>query len=102
MKMTQSKEYYVISVMAEMAGLHPQTLRYYERMGILHPSRSQGNIRLYSREDVERVKRIKTLTQDMGVNLAGVEIILNLTEQMEKMKIELMKEKEFIKDRIRK
>ena len=100
MRTDQSKEYFVISVVAEMTNLHPQTLRYYEKMGILRPNRSVGNIRLYSLRDVERVRRIKTLTQSMGVNLAGAEIILSLTEQMESLKIEWTKEKQMMMKRI--
>jgi MerR family transcriptional regulator, heat shock protein HspR len=73
---------YVISVVARMVSVHPQTLRYYERLGLVVPSRSQGNIRLYSSRDVERLQLIHRLVNDLGVNLAGVEVILNLTERM--------------------
>ena len=79
-----------------MVGVHAQTLRYYERAGLVRPSRSQGNIRLYSRRDIERVRQIKTLMDDLGVNLAGVEVILRLGEriaemqrQMQEMELEL-------------
>ncbi|UCH34885.1 MAG: helix-turn-helix transcriptional regulator [Armatimonadota bacterium] len=74
---------YVISVAAKLLDVHPQTLRLYERLGLVAPARSESNIRLYSRHDVERVRRIQHLTQDMGVNLAGVEVILDLLEKME-------------------
>lgn len=74
-----------ISVAAEMAGLHPQTLRLYEREGLLKPSRSDGNTRLYTDEDLERLEVILHLTRDLGVNLAGVEIILNMRAKMEAM-----------------
>ncbi len=76
---------YVISVAARMIGVHAQTLRYYERMGLIEPSRSQGNIRLYSMSDIERVRRVKSLMNDLGVNLAGVEVILRLAERMAEM-----------------
>jgi MerR family transcriptional regulator/heat shock protein HspR len=76
---------YVISVAARMIGVHAQTLRYYERMGLIEPSRSQGNIRLYSMRDIERVRQAKTLIDDLGVNLAGVEVILRLAERMAEM-----------------
>jgi MerR family transcriptional regulator/heat shock protein HspR len=76
---------YVISVAARMIGVHAQTLRYYERMGLIEPSRSQGNIRLYSMRDIERVRQVKTLVNDLGVNLAGVEVILRLAERMAEM-----------------
>jgi len=75
----------VISVAARMIGVHAQTLRYYERMGLIEPSRSQGNIRLYSMRDIERVRQVKTLINDLGVNLAGVEVILRLAERMAEM-----------------
>ena len=76
---------YVISVAAKMVRLNAQALRYYERTGLLQPSRSRGNIRLYSLRDIERVQRIKTLIEDMGVNLAGAEVILRLTDQIQEM-----------------
>lgn len=74
---------FFIGVVAELTGTHPQTLRNYERMGLLQPGRSQGSVRMFSARDVDRVRRIRRLTQDLGVNLAGVEVILNLTEKME-------------------
>lgn len=79
------KPIYVISIVSELLGLHPQTLRQYERMGLISPSRTLGNTRLYSEEDVERLKFILTLTKDMGVNLAGVEIIINMKEQINEL-----------------
>ncbi|HUT74764.1 MAG TPA: MerR family transcriptional regulator [Armatimonadota bacterium] len=75
---------YVISVAARLLEVHPQTLRLYERLGLMEPARNQRNIRLYSDSDVERVRRIQHLTQDMGVNLAGVEIILDLLDRLER------------------
>ncbi|HXP85941.1 MAG TPA: helix-turn-helix transcriptional regulator [Bryobacteraceae bacterium] len=76
---------YMISAVSEQFGLHPQTLRLYEREGLLKPSRSDGNTRLYTAEDLERLDVILKLTRDLGVNLAGVEIILNMREKMEQM-----------------
>ena len=76
---------YVISVAAKMIGVHAQTLRYYEKVGIIEPSRSQGNIRLYSERDVEKLRYIKTLKEDLGINLAGVEVILRLADQIAQM-----------------
>lgn len=76
---------YPISVVAEMVSVHPQTLRLYEREGLIRPQRTSRQTRLYSESDVERLKSIMNLTQDMGVNLAGVEIILRMREQMEEM-----------------
>ncbi len=81
----RSKAAYMISAVAEQYSLHPQTLRMYEREGLLKPSRSDGNTRLYTDEDVERLEVILQLTRELGVNLAGVEIILNMREKMEEM-----------------
>ncbi|MBI2845688.1 MAG: helix-turn-helix transcriptional regulator [Chloroflexi bacterium] len=80
---------FVISVAAQMVGLHPQTLRYYERAGLVQPRRSRGNIRLYSQRDIEDLRRIARLTDELGVNLAAVEVILNLTRRMEEMQGEM-------------
>ncbi len=76
---------YMISAIAEQYQIHPQTLRLYEREGLLKPSRSEGNTRLYTEEDMDRLEVILKLTRDLGVNLAGVEIILNMREKMEEM-----------------
>ena len=76
---------YVISVAAKMIGVQARALRYYERTGLVAPSRSRGNIRLYSPADIERLRQIKTLTNDLGVNLAGVEVIMRLAERMAHM-----------------
>jgi len=81
----KSRAGYMISSVAELYGLHPQTLRLYERVGLLKPSRSQGNTRLYTDSDLERLEVILTLTREMGVNLAGIEIILNMREKMAEM-----------------
>ncbi len=73
---------YVISVVARMVGVHAQTLRYYERAGLITPSRSEGNRRYYSERDLERLRHIKTLMDDMGMNLAGAEVALKLMERV--------------------
>jgi MerR family transcriptional regulator, heat shock protein HspR len=80
---------YTISVVAQMVGLHEQSLRMYERKGLIQPQRSDGNIRLFSDADVERVRCIKRLVDDLGVNLAGAEVILHMREQMDLMRQEL-------------
>lgn len=79
----------MISAVAEQYGIHPQTLRLYEREGLLKPSRSEGNTRLYTDEDIERLEVILHLTRDLGVNLAGVEIILNMREKMGEMQSQI-------------
>ncbi|HYL11191.1 MAG TPA: helix-turn-helix transcriptional regulator [Candidatus Acidoferrales bacterium] len=81
----RAKAGYMISAVAELYKLHPQTLRLYERVGLLKPSRSQGNTRLYTDQDLERLEIILNLARDMGVNLAGVDIILNMRERMSEM-----------------
>src|SRR6202158_2926070 len=80
---------YMISAVAELYQLHPQTLRLYERQGLLKPSGSEGNTRLYTPEDLERLEVILHLTRDLGVNLAGVEIILNMREKMSEMQLQI-------------
>ena len=84
-KKESRKAAFMISAVAEQYQLHPQTLRLYEREGLLKPSRSEGNTRLYTTEDLERLDVILKLTRDLGVNLAGVEIILNMREKMSEM-----------------
>lgn len=81
----RSRGAYTISVVADQFGIHPQTLRLYEREGLLKPSRTEGNTRLYTDEDMEQLDVILSLTRELGVNLAGVEIILNMRERMEEM-----------------
>jgi MerR family transcriptional regulator, heat shock protein HspR len=81
----KSKAAYMISAVAERYEIHPQTLRLYEREGLLRPSRSDGNTRLYTDDDLERLEVILQLTRELGVNLAGVEIILNMREKMSAM-----------------
>ncbi len=82
---------YVISVAARLVNMHPQTLRYYERAGLINPTRSGGGIRLYSQRDIDRLRKIARLTDELGVNLAGVEVILRLTERLEQVQQELEK-----------
>lgn len=77
---------YVISVAARMVGVQAHTLRYYERIGIIEPSRSRGNIRLYSEQDVSYLRQMKRLMDELGVNLAGVEVILRMAERMNTMR----------------
>jgi MerR family transcriptional regulator, heat shock protein HspR len=86
--MTRKPKTYTISAVADQYGIHPQTLRLYEREGLLKPSRSEGNTRLYTDPDLERLELILSLTRDLGVNLAGVEIILNMREKMDAMQHE--------------
>jgi MerR family transcriptional regulator/heat shock protein HspR len=92
-----SEPCYVISIAARMVGLHAQTLRYYERVGVIEPSRSRGNRRLYSGDDIERLKRIKTLMNDLGVNLAGVEVIIRMSQRMIEMEHQIQEMEERIK-----
>lgn len=80
---------FMISVVSEMLGIHPQTLRLYEREGFIKPKRSGGNTRLYSEDDVEKLEMILRLTRELGVNLAGVEVILSMREKMEQMQREM-------------
>ena len=87
---------YVISVAAEILGMQTYTLRYYERVGIIKPFRSQGRIRLYSEQDIERLKLAKTLLDELGINMAGVEVILNMRNRIQ----ELMSENEALKEEI--
>lgn len=86
---TDNQPVYMIGVAAQLCGIHPQTLRQYERIGLVVPSRAGAKNRLYSENDIRRVRRIQQLTQEMGVNLAGVEIILRLLDDMEDMRRDL-------------
>jgi MerR family transcriptional regulator, heat shock protein HspR len=85
----RDKGYYMISIVAKQFEVHPQTLRLYEREGLLKPSRTRGNTRLYSDQDLELLSLILSLTRDLGVNLAGVEIILNMRRRMDAMQTEM-------------
>src|SRR5271157_4684829 len=89
MAKAKSKAAYMISAVAEQYAIHPQTLRLYEREGLLKPSRSDGNTRLYTDDDLERLEVILQLTRELGVNLAGVEIILNMREKMAAMQAQM-------------
>src|SRR5258707_6407640 len=93
----KSKGAYMISSVAEMYGIHPQTLRLYEREGLLKPSRTEGNTRLYSEGALEQLETILSLTRGLGVNLAGVEIILNMRRKMEQMEGEVNQFMEYVK-----
>jgi MerR family transcriptional regulator, heat shock protein HspR len=88
---------YVISVAARMLDVHTHTLRYYERVGIIEPRRSRGNVRLYSDQDIALLKRIKTLVDDMGINLPGVEVILRMIQHVGELQSELENAQEEIK-----
>lgn len=98
-KGTKAKKY-TISVVAEEYGVHPQTLRLYEREGLIAPSRSAKGTRYYTEEDVERLELILNLTRDLGVNLAGVEIILNMREKMNRMQREFENFLQYIRENI--
>lgn len=89
---------YTISAIAELYEIHPQTLRLYEREGLLKPSRSEGNTRLYTDTDIERLEVILSLTRELGVNLAGVEIILNMREKMDAMQKEFERFFDYIRN----
>jgi MerR family transcriptional regulator/heat shock protein HspR len=92
-----TKTYYHISSVSQMYNLHPQTLRLYEREGLLKPSRSEGNTRLYTDEDLKHLELILNLIRDLGVNLAGVEVILNMRQKMQQMEAGVNELLEYIK-----
>lgn len=96
-KRAGGKGYYMISAVAEKYDIHPQTLRLYEREGLLKPSRTDGNTRTYTDEDLEQLETILTLTRDLGVNLAGVEIILNMRMKIEAMQSEVNEFMDYVK-----
>jgi MerR family transcriptional regulator/heat shock protein HspR len=96
-KRPSGKAYYMISVVSQKYDIHPQTLRLYEREGLLTPSRTDGNTRLYSDEDLAQLETILALTRDLGVNLAGVEIILNMRRKMERMQSEVNEFMDYVK-----
>ena len=89
---------YLISIVANMLDIHPQTLRQYEKEGLIKPSRTQGRIRLYSQRDIEKIKMVLRLTRNLGVNIAGVDIILQLKEKMDEMQDEV----NFLRDELKK
>ena len=92
---------YMISVVSELLGVHPQTLRLYEREGYVAPRRTRGGTRVYSERDVERVRRILHLTRELGVNLAGVEVVLEMRRKLERLQAELDEAVEFIRREVR-
>jgi MerR family transcriptional regulator/heat shock protein HspR len=96
----RKKTGYMISSVSESYQIHPQTLRLYERLGLLTPSRSEGNTRLYTAEDLQRLEVILTLTRELGVNLAGVEVILNMREKMERLQKQVEEMIDFVHDQI--
>ena len=97
---TRGKAGYMISAVAEMYNIHPQTLRLYEREGLLIPSRTDGNTRFYTQGDLERLEVILNLTRNLGVNLAGIEIILNMRQRMEEMQREMQAFVNFVRKEI--
>ena len=96
----KSKGAYMISAVAEMYGIHPQTLRLYEREGLLKPSRTEGNTRLYTDEDLERLEFILSLARDLGVNIAGMAIILQMRERMEEMQRQIQEFVQYIQQEV--
>jgi MerR family transcriptional regulator, heat shock protein HspR len=96
----RAKAGYMISAVAELYKLHPQTLRLYERVGLLKPSRSQGNTRLYTDSDLERLEVILNLTRELGVNLAGIEIILNMRDKMAEMQSQMEAFAKFVRTEV--
>ena len=94
----KSRGGYMISVVAEMYEIHPQTLRMYEREGLLRPSRSDGNTRLYTDEDLERLEFILNLARDLGVNIAGIAIVLQMRERMEEMNRQMQEFVDYVRD----
>jgi MerR family transcriptional regulator/heat shock protein HspR len=96
----KAKAGYMISAVAELYQLHPQTLRLYERVGLLKPSRSQGNTRLYTDSDLERLEVILNLTRELGVNLAGIEIILNMRDKMGEMQSQMEAFIKFVRNEV--
>ncbi len=93
----EPKTYYHISSVSRMFNVHPQTLRLYEREGLLKPSRSEGNTRLYTEDDIKQLRIILNLTRDLGINLAGVEAILNMRQRMEQIEAEVNMLLEYVK-----
>ena len=98
----KDERFYAIGVVTRMYNIHQQTLRLYEREGLLKPARSDGNTRLYSEKDLERLELILNLSRDMGVNLAGVDIILNLREKMKEMHVQMNEMVKFLKEQLEK
>lgn len=88
-RLPEDEPCFVISVAAKMVDLHPQTLRYYEKAGLIKPHRTSGRVRLYSRRDIRKLRKVTRLTDDLGVNLAGVEVILNMSERIRELQSKL-------------
>lgn len=97
----ESEPCFVISVAAKMVNVHQQTLRYYERLGLLEPGRSPGNIRLYSMKDIQRAQQIRRLIEDLGVNLAGVDVIMNMNDRLAEMEQRMARMREEYEAEIR-
>ena len=97
MNLDDTEPRYVISIAARMLGFQTHTLRYYEKIGIIEPSRSRGNIRLYSERDIARLRQVKTLMDDLGVNLAGIEVILRMAQRMTELQRHLEELKSEVK-----
>lgn len=93
----EARKFLMISAVAERFAIHPQTLRLYEREGLIRPARSSGNTRLYDEETLNRLEIVLTLTRELGVNLAGVEVVLNMREQMQRMQDEMDRILEFVR-----
>lgn len=96
----KSQGAYMISSVAEMYGIHPQTLRLYEREGLLKPSRTDGNTRLYTEDDLKRLEFILSLARDLGVNIAGIAIILQMRERMEQMNVQMQEFVRFVQQEV--
>ncbi len=97
-----TKKYYTIGIVSQIIKIHPHTLREYEKEGLINPKRSEGKIRLYTDEDIEDIRFIRTLTRELGVNLAGVDIILRMRKQMEEMRENIDKIVQLIKQKTEK
>jgi MerR family transcriptional regulator, heat shock protein HspR len=97
MRQEQNEPRYVISIAAKILGIQTHTLRYYERIGIIEPSRSHGNIRLYSERDLEQLRHVKALIEDLGVNLAGAEVIMRMAQQIGQLQQHIQEQDEEIK-----
>jgi len=97
MRKNRDEPVYHISIAARLVDCHPQTLRMYERLGLIEPDRSDSGVRLYSDADIERLRRIKRLTQEMGVNLAGVEVVLHLLDRIDRMQMEIERLREALR-----
>ncbi|HEV2388710.1 MAG TPA: helix-turn-helix transcriptional regulator [Candidatus Acidoferrales bacterium] len=96
----KSRAGYMISAVAELYRLHPQTLRLYERLGLLKPSRTQGNTRVYTDQDLQRLETILSLSRDLGVNLAGIEVVLNMRDKMVEMERQVQSFVDFVREEI--